>query len=531
MFDLRKSVAALALAASVGGVLGTAPAPTEAQTLKVVMNSDLKILDPIWTTAYVQRGFGYMVWDVLFAVDEKFEVKPQMVDKYDVSADKLTWTFTLRDGLVWSDGKPVSPEDCIASIKRWGARDSMGQKLMGEVAGFEAVDARTFRMKMKEPYGLVLESLGKPSANVPFMMPKKTADTDPMQQIKVEDVIGSGPFVFVANEWKPGEKVVFLKNPTYKPRAEPPSGLAGGKIAKVDRIEWIWIPDPQTQASALLNGEIDMIESPPMDLLPMLAKDKNVKLFDFNPLGNQDVLRFNTLFKPFDNPRIRYAASVAIGQEEFLKATIGDPKYYKVCKAMFLCGTPLGTDEGMKDILNQNAARAKEILKEAGYDGTPVVIMQATDNVILANLAPVAKAQLEAAGFKVDVQPMDWQTLVGRRTKKDPPDKGGWNAFMTSWAAADILNPVMAGFFNASCDKAMFGWPCDETIEKMRDQFSKEGDPAKQKQIVIDLQKYWVEHPTHINLGQWYQPFAQSTKIDGTMVAPVTVFWNMTKKP
>ena len=102
---------------------------------------------------------------------------------------------------------------------------------------------------------------------------------------------------------------------------------------------------------------------------------------------------------------------------------------------------------------------------------------------------------------------------------------------MTSWAAADILNPVMAGFFNASCDKAMFGWPCDETIEKMRDQFSKEGDPAKQKQIVIDLQKYWVEHPTHINLGQWYQPFAQSTKIDGTMVAPVTVFWNMTKKP
>jgi peptide/nickel transport system substrate-binding protein len=157
--------------------------------------------------------------------------------------------------------------------------------------------------------------------------------------------------------------------------------------------------------------------------------------------------------------------------------------------------------------------------------------MQATDNVILANLAPVAKAQLEAAGFKVDVQPMDWQTLVGRRTRKDPPDKGGWNVFMTSWAAADILNPVMAGFFNASCDKAMFGWPCDETIEKMRDQFAKETDPAKQKQIVIDLQKYWVEHPTHVNLGQWYQPFALSNKVDGVIVSPVTVFWNITKKP
>ncbi len=244
MLDFRKSFAALAMAASVGGLLGGAPVPAAAQTtLKAVMNSDLKILDPIWTTAYVQRGFGYMVWDTLFSVDDKFAVKPQMVDKWSVSDDKLTWTFTLRDGLVWSDGKPVTSEDCIASIKRWGARDSMGQKMMASVAGFEAVDAKTFKMKMKEPYGLVLESLGKPSSNVLFIMPKKTADTDPMQQIKVEDVIGSGPFIFVASEWKPGEKVVFVKNPTYKPRSEPPSGLSGAKLAKVDRVEWIWIPD------------------------------------------------------------------------------------------------------------------------------------------------------------------------------------------------------------------------------------------------------------------------------------------------
>ena len=531
MLNFRKSVATLAMAASVSA-LGAVPMPAAAQTtLRAVMNSDLKILDPIWTTAYVQRGFGYLVWDTLFAVDEKFAVKPQMVDKYDVSADKLTWTFTLRDGLVWSDGKPVTSEDCIASIKRWGARDSMGQKLLGSVAGFEAVDAKTFKMKMKEPYGLVLESMAKPSSNVLFIMPKKTADTDPMQQIKVEDVIGSGPFIFVAKEWKPGEKVVFIKNPTYKPRAEPPSGLAGGKVAKVDRIEWIWIPDAQTQVSALQNGEIDMIESPSMDLLPLIAKDKNLQLFFYNPLGNQYAFRFNTLFKPFDNPKIRYAASVAMGQEEHLKATIGDPKYYKLCKAMFVCGTPLATDAGMENVLNQNAAKAKEILKEAGYDGTPVVLMQATDLGVLTNMAPVSKAQLEAAGFKVDMQGMDWQTLVGRRTKKDPTDKGGWNAFITSWAAADILNPVMAGFFNASCDKAMFGWPCDEQIEKLRDAFAKETDPAKQKQIVVDLQKYWVEHPTHINLGQWTQPFALSAKVEGVMVAPVTVFWNITKKP
>ncbi|HTB40011.1 MAG TPA: ABC transporter substrate-binding protein, partial [Reyranella sp.] len=266
MVILRKPAVLLLAAASIAALLG--PMTARAETIKAVMNSDLKILDPIWTTAYVQRGFGYLVWDTLFALDEKLQVQPEMVDKWEVSPDKLTWTFVLRDGLVWSDGTPVTPDDCIQSIKRWGARDSMGQKMLASVADFESVDAKTFKMKMKEPYGLVLESLGKPSANVPFMMPKRVAETDPFTQIKAEDVIGSGPFVFIAKEWKPGEKVVFVKNTTYKPRPEPPSGLAGGKIAKVDRIEWIWIPDAQTQVAALQTGEVDMLEQPSPDLLP-----------------------------------------------------------------------------------------------------------------------------------------------------------------------------------------------------------------------------------------------------------------------
>ena len=528
MFDFRKSVATLVAAASVAGLM--AAAPVSAQTLKVVMHSDVKILDPIWTTAYSQRNHGYMVWDTLFAMDEKFEVKPQMVDKYDVSADKLTWTFTLRDGLEWTNGTPVTAEDCVASIKRWAARDSMGQKMMGSVSALEVVDAKTFRMKMKEPYGLVLQSLGKPSSNVPFMMPKKTAETDPMQQIKVEDVIGSGPFIFKADEWKPGEKIVYVKNPKYKPRSEPASGLAGGKVVKLDRVEWITMPDVQTQVGALQNGEIDMIESPGHDLLPLLAKDKNIQLVSYNPTGNQYTFRFNSTAKPFDNPKVRHAVFVAFAQEDFLKATIGDPQWYKVCKAPFICGTPLATDAGMADVLNGNAAKAKQLLQEAGYDGTPIVLMQSTDLQVLTNLAPVAKAFLERAGFKVDMQSMDWQTLVARRVKKDPPDKGGWHAFLTSWVAADILNPVMAGFFNASCDKAMFGWPCDATIEKFRDDFAKETDPAKQKVIVENLQKYWVDHPTHVNVGQWYAPIARRTTVSGNLTAPVPVFWNVTKK-
>ena len=184
----------------------------------------------------------------------------------------------------------------------------------------------------------------------------------------------------------------------------------------------------------------------------------------------------------------------------------------------------------MKEVLNGNAAKAKELLKEAGYDGTPIVLLASTDLAVLTNLGPVAKQQLEAAGFKVDMQTSDWQTVVARRVKKDPVDKGGWNMMLTSWVAADILNPVAAGFLNASCDKAMFGWPCDPEIEKLRDAFSKESDSAKQKQIALDLQKYWVDHPTHVHLGQWYQPAAIRTNVEGMLVTPATALWNITKK-
>src|SRR6266849_3441106 len=287
--------------------------PASAQTtLKAALHSDLKIVDPIWTTALISTHHGYMVYDTLFALDDKLQVKPQMVDKWEVSPDKLAWTFTLRDGLEWHDGKPVTAEDCVASIKRWGAKDSMGQKLLGVVTDLSAPDARTIKMVLKQPYGLVLESLGKSSSNVPFMMPKQVAGTDPNTQIT--DATGSGPFIFKKDEWKAGEKAVYVKNPKYKPRPEPASGLAGGKVAKVDRVEWIWIPDTSTQVAAIQNGEIDMIESPGHDLLPLLSKDKNIKLFDANPLGNQFVFRFNQLFKPFDNAKIRHAAMVAFGQ-------------------------------------------------------------------------------------------------------------------------------------------------------------------------------------------------------------------------
>ena len=184
----------------------------------------------------------------------------------------------------------------------------------------------------------------------------------------------------------------------------------------------------------------------------------------------------------------------------------------------------------MSDKLESNMKKARELLAEAKYDGTPVLLMQSTDLNVLTNLAPVAKSLLEKAGFKVDMQSMDWQSVVARRSKKEAPSAGGWNAFLTSWVAADILNPVGAGFMNASCDKAMFGWPCDEQIEKLRDQFARESDSAKQKALAEQVQLRILQYPTHINLGQWYQPVVMRKNIDGVLSAPVPVFWNVEKK-
>jgi peptide/nickel transport system substrate-binding protein len=513
-----------------GGALvaatGTARA-ADKKVLRFVQNGNLTILDPIWTTAYVTRNHGYFIYDTLFAMDEHNAIKPQMVDKYEVSADKTLWTFALRDGLEWHDGKPVTAEDCVASVKRWGARDTMGQKLMDFVKEMRAVDAKTFTMQLKEPYGLVLDSLGKPSSNVPFMMPKAVADTDPFKQINSQ--IGSGPFIYVNAESKPGEKHVYVKNPKYKPRSDAPSGLAGGKVVKVDRVEIIEMPDPQQQVNAIIAGEIDLIEQPPHDLLPILKADKGVTLVNWNPLGQQFIFRFNCVQPPFNNAKIRLAALHCVRQEDYLKATVGSPEYYKVCGAAFVCGTPNAFDAPNNMLIKPDFEKSKALLKEAGYDGTPIVLMQSTTLPVLTNTAPVTKALLEQGGFKVDMQSMDWQTLVTRRTKKDPPSQGGWNVFHTFSVAADILNPISCTYMAANGDKAWFGWPTDPQMEKLRDSYAKETDPAKAKELAHAVQNRALETAQYGWIGQWYGPGVARKNVTGWLNAPVPVMWNISK--
>ena len=499
----------------------------QGKVLKFVQNGNLTILDPIWTTAYVTRDHGYMIYDTLFSTDEKDEVKPQMVDKYEVSPDKTLWTFTLRDGLEWHDGQPVTAEDCVVSLKRWAARDSMGQKLMEFVSELKAVDARTFTLKLKEPYGLVLDPFAKQSSNVPFMMPKAVAATDPFKQI--DSQVGSGPFIYQKDQSKPGERHVYIKNPKYKPRPEPASGLAGGKVAKVDRVEFVDMPDPTQQVNALIAGEIDMIENVPHDLLPLLKADKNLQTVNWNPLGQQFIIRFNHLTKPFDNPKIRQAALLAMRQEDYLKATVGEPQSQGLHRRLPLRHAQRRGDPGRPPRQaqlreGQGASQGSRLRRLA------VVLMQSTTLPVLTNMAPVTKSLLEQAGFKVDMQSMDWQTVVTRRTKKDPATQGGWSAFHTYAIAADILNPISAQWMVAQPDKAWFGWPNDPELEKLRDSYARETDPVKNKALAVAVQNRMLETAQYGWLGIWYGPGASRTNVVGWLKAPVVVHWNIEKK-
>jgi peptide/nickel transport system substrate-binding protein len=520
------------IVASVGAVTALAFAiasSAQTATLRAVMHSDLKILDPIWSGAYIVRQHGYLVYDTLFAIDADFKVRPQMADGFTVSADGLTYTIRLREGLAWHDGTPVTAEDCVASLKRWAVRDSMGQKLAESLKEWRVVDAKTFEIVLARPFGAVIEAIGKPSVVTPFMMPKRIAETDPFKQ--VEEIVGSGPFIFKRDEWKPGDRVVYVKNPAYQPRAEPPSGLAGGKVAKVDRVEWVWIPDPQTQVNAIINGEIDLIESVSHDLLPVLAKTSAVQVTRSSAV-NQYQFRMNWSHPPFNDVRLRRAAMMALSQIDMIEGTIGDPVYYRRCKALFTCGGPYETAVGMEGLVEGNVAKAREMVREAGYDGSPVVLLSPSDVTVLANLGPIAKTALERAGFKVDLQVSDWQTMATRLgARRGPISEGGWSAFTTSWQQLDITDPMLNPYLTATCEKARPGWPCDAEMEAIRDRFARETDPAKRTAIAEEAQVHNTKVVTHVPVGEWYTASARRTTI--SMIDPLPpflVFWGVEKK-
>jgi peptide/nickel transport system substrate-binding protein len=519
--------AALAVAP---GIAQSQTTPAERRTLRVAMLQDIGSFDPVVSTTVATSYHSHAIYDTLFGLDANFNPRPQMLSKWGVSDDKKTYTFELRDGLRFSDGSPVTSADCVASIRRWGGRDASGKDLFTRVADTPVKDGKTFQLVLKEPYGLTIDFMSKASTSCLFIMRKKEADTDP--NTAVTEYIGSGPFTLNRTLTRSGATYVYDRNPNYVPRTEASSGTSGGKVAKVDRVVWQNITDPQTAISALQNGEIDFYETPPVDLIPGLESDPNVVVDVLNKSGWIGNLRPNHLHPPFDNVKARQALKYIINPMDMMKAFVGNPKFYGPCGAYFGCGLPMENDENMawyKD--GQNIARAAQLFKEAGYDGRPVVLMQPSDLRSLNVSAALVAQWLRQAGVNVQVDVSDSGAITARRGNKNPPDKGGWNLLCTFTSGYQMgANPFFYWGHSAAGDKAGFGWPNNPEHERLRAAWADASTLQERQAIARRMQAAAWEWIPFVTWGRWLQPVAYRKNTKGWIAMPEVVpFWNIEK--
>jgi peptide/nickel transport system substrate-binding protein len=522
------SGAAAALAGPALAVSATAQ-PSNTRLLRFIPQADLTVLDPMWTTAYVTRNHGFMVFDTLFGMDSQYKPSPQMLAGFKTEEDGKLWTLGLRSGLKFHDGEPVRAQDCVASITRWSKRDAFGQALMAATDELSAKDDRTIVFRLKRPFALLPTALGKTQTYPPVIMPERLAKTDPNTQ--VTEMVGSGPFRFKADERVPGARAVYEKFADYIPRENgTPDMTAGPKVVKVDRVEWTTIPDPTTAAQALINGEQDWWDYATADLIDLLQKSRGVKVVVQEPSGQMSQIRFNQLNPPFNNPAIRRALLGAISQEDTMTAVVGtDRKMWNAPVGYFTPDTPMASTEGLGVFTGpRDMDKVQRELKAAGYKGEKVVLLAATDFPVLKAMADVAADTLKRAGLNVDYVATDWGTVVTRRAKKEPVDQGGWSAFCTAWAGADQINPAGHISLRANGDKAWFGWPDDPKLEALRDQWFEAPDVAAQAAICAAMQQEALISVPYIPMGQYLQPTAYRANLDGVL-SGFAIFWNVRK--
>jgi peptide/nickel transport system substrate-binding protein len=525
----RRTGLAAAAAVVLAPTLRAAAQPAPASVLRVGSSQDIQIIDPVFTTAHATRDHGYLVYDTLFGVDSQLRPQPQMVDRWTVSPDGLTYEFRLRAGLLFHDGAAVTGRDAVASIRRWANVDPTARLMMRVVDAIEPVGEDGFRIRLKEPFPPLVENMAKPSGAVLFVMPERLAQTPHTAQIR--DPIGSGPFVFARDQWVPGQRRVYTRFDRYRPRSEPQDNTAGAKVAGVARIEYVIMPDDATRQAALIRGEVDYVANLQPDLLDELKRHPTIVSRVRDTRGEQGWIRFNHLVPPFNDPRMRQAVFHAINQDEHLATVLRDPALRQVCFAMFGCGTPYATDAGADALRANNIEEGRRLLREAGYDGRPIVMLAPSNHAQNYAWTLRTAESLRRIGFTVDVQGMALATFMQRRTIRRAATEGGWNVFVTTFATVDVLNPLINPAVNASCAADNWpGWPCSEQIEALRVAFLAAPDDAARRQIAERIQVAAYEHGTHVSFGVFFKVDSWRSNLRGVQDASVGIMYGISKQ-
>lgn len=532
--DRRTVIKGIAAAAGGLAATGKLSAPALAQgskkVLKFVPQANLANFDPVWGTQYVVRNASQLVWDTLYGVDSKLTPKRQMIESEEVSSDGLTWTFKLRSGLKFHDGEPVLAKDCVASIARWSRRDGMGQMIRAIQKELTAVDDKTFKIVLSKPYPKLLWAFGKVGTPVCFIMPERIAKTDPFKQIS--EYVGSGPMKFVQADWRPGALAAFEKFDGYVPRDEPGEWWSGGKRVNFDRIEWIIMPDPATASAALQSGEVDWWESPIPDLVPLLKRNPHIKVDIADPFGNVGDFRMNHLQPPFNNVKVRQAVMAALSQEDYMRAIVGDDeKLWKKMPSFFTPGTPLYTEAGA-DMLKSppDYDLAKKLLKEGGYDGTPVTCLIAQDQAPLKAMGEITADLLKKIGMKVDFVATDWGTVGKRRASKAAPGEGGWGMFHTWHAGSGCTNPAgYTALAAGGSQHAWFGWPDIPEVQSEIAAWYDSKSLEEEKKHIDNINRAAMDQVLYIPTGFWKSYQAWRDTMSGITGGPMPWFWGPTK--
>ena len=519
-------------AAGFGAAALAAPSIARSQdknVLRFVPYVDLAILDPMINTASQTRTHGYLVFDTLYAQDANFQAQPEMVAGHQIDDDHKLWTLTLRDGLRFHDNTPVLARDVVASLKRWGQADPAGRALFGVVAEIAAPSDKVVTVRMTRPYRLLPDVLGKIAPSMACIMPERLANTP--ATVAITEMVGSGPFRFVASERVSGSRAVYERFAGYVPRpgGGTPGLTNGPKVAHVDRVEWVTMPEAATAAAALQSGEIDWWEVPSPDLIPLLRRDRSLVTDVKDKTGVVPILRFNSLQKPFDNEAIRCAVLSAVNQREFMEAFSSDPTEWRDKVGLFTPDTPMATSAGMDRFAGKpDLAAAKRAIAAAGYQGERVVVMQPTDHPVNNAMAQVGADLFTHIGLNVDLQAMDAGTMFQRRANREGVDKGGWSVFPSMVGGADALNPAVSFLTRGNGLEAWYGWPTIPALETARAAWFDAPDLPAQQALCGKMQVAVLDYAPHLQLGQILQPTSYRTNITGVLDG-IPKFWNVKK--
>ncbi|MGI4952773.1 MAG: ABC transporter substrate-binding protein [Janthinobacterium lividum] len=494
------------------------PSLAQAQSsrvLRFVPFVDLSLLDPIATTATPTRNHAFLVYDTLYGIDAQYRAQPQMVEGHTVEADGRLWRLTLRPGLRFHDGAPVLARDCVASIRRWAARDPFGQALMAATDELDAPDDRTIRFRLTHAFPLLPDALAKASPSLCAIMPERLAATPATKA--VTEVVGSGPFRFLPAERLPGARAVYARFEDYVPRETGAAeGTAGPKRAHFDRVEWITMPDASTAASALTTGEIHWWETPTPDLVASLRRNRDIRVEVKDPSGLTPILRFNCIQPPFDNVALRRAVLGAVDQAELMQGYSDDPALWRVKLGLFCPGAPMASTAGLDMLFGPtDIAKSKAAVAASGYKGERVVFMLPVDHPVSMPLGQVAADLFKRIGLNVDVQSMDTGTLFQRRNSREGVGKGGWSCFPSMVSGLNILNPAVAEVARGNGLEGWYGWPTSPEAERLRNAWLVEADPAAQRRLADGMQVQAWQDATFIPTGQILQPTAWRSGITG----------------